>query len=492
MSRVVVVGLDALDAAFIDEWLDELPNLRRIAHGGIHGPVRSIVQPVTPVAWTSAISGRNPGHFGFTDFLYRPEGGYGPFKLVHSGAVTVPTLYDWLAESGLTGLMLGVPVAYPPLRVERGVCVSCFMTPTVESGIVHPPELEPELLDLVGDEYLIDVTADDGESDRFELRRRLLELDRQRFAAALHLARTRPWDLLFLVCMGTDRVGHYFVHDQDELHPSHDPSSPHREAILDHYRACDELLGSLLDELGDDVTVLVLGDHGMQRREGTVHLNQWLCDEGYLRLSAPVDRPTRLADAPVDWSRTRAWAKGYGGQIFLNLRGRDPEGIVEPDEAEALRSELANGLATLRRPDGTPLPVEAYDGPGLYDGPSAGSCPDLCVQFDELRFLTTERVGAERHVETISPDVADQGSHANDGFLALAGPNVPRLGRFDALHLLDVAATLRELLGLPPIELDGYALTRAADDAAKAEQEQPYGSDDERELTQRLEKLYLE
>src|SRR5436309_8835612 len=79
VSRVAVVGLDALDAAWVDEWLDDLPNLRRLVREGIHGPLRSIVQPVTPVAWTSAISGRNPGHFGFTDSLYRPAGGYGPF-----------------------------------------------------------------------------------------------------------------------------------------------------------------------------------------------------------------------------------------------------------------------------------------------------------------------------------------------------------------------------------------------------------------------------
>src|SRR5262245_40003321 len=107
------------------------------------GPLRSIVQPVTPAAWTAAITGRNAGHFGFTDFLYRPRSDYGPPKLVHSGAIQAPTLYDFLRPAGLRLTMVGVPVSYPAIQAEHALCVSCFMAPTLERGITSPADLQP-------------------------------------------------------------------------------------------------------------------------------------------------------------------------------------------------------------------------------------------------------------------------------------------------------------------------------------------------------------
>jgi predicted AlkP superfamily phosphohydrolase/phosphomutase len=219
----------------------------------------------------------------------------------------------------------------------------------------------------------------------------------------------------------------------------------------------------------------------MQRCDGHVFLNEWLLRNGYLCLRQPLDGPTPLARAPVDWRRTRAWARGYGGQVHLNLRGRDPEGCVEPDAADALRREIARGLAEL------PVPVAAFPGDEVFDGPHAGRCPDLCLQFDGLRHLTADRLGVPEVVSPLGPGGADGGSHAPDGFLAMAGAGVPAAGRFDAMHLLDVAPTILDLLGLPEVELDGRAIHRSAGDP-----DNPYSAGDELELTNRLRKLYLE
>jgi predicted AlkP superfamily phosphohydrolase/phosphomutase len=490
MSRVLVVGLDALDPDLVEAWLPDLPNLRRLVRSGIHGRLRSIVQPVTPAAWTSAISGRNPGHFGFTDFLYRTRPGPGPGRLVHSGAILAPTLYDFLRPWGLRLTMVGVPVSYPPVQGEHVTCVSCFMAPSIDRAITSPAELQPEVLAATPAPYLLDVTAEDGLADagRRELAGRLLTYDHQRFDVTRLLAR-RPWDLLFMVCMGTDRVGHYFVRDQDAEHVQHVPGSRCADTMREHYRACDTRLGELLEEVGPDVAVMVLSDHGMQRCDGHVFLNEWLLRNGYLHLERPVDGPTPLAKAAVHWGRTRAWAGGYGGQVHLNLRGRHQDGCVDPVEADGLVREIAQGLSELRRPDGSPLPVVAFPGREVFDGPHADRCPDLCVQFDGLRHLSADRLGAPDVVCRLGADRVDGGSHAADGFLALAGPGVPAAGRFESMHLLDVAPTILDLLGLPERELDGRAIHRtAADDAG----DDPYSGDDELALTNRLRKLYLE
>jgi predicted AlkP superfamily phosphohydrolase/phosphomutase len=486
MTRVLVVGLDALSPDLVERWRPELPNLGRLMHGGLYGPLQSITQPITPAAWTAMISGRNPGHFGFTDFTYRVGNAYTDFRLVHSRVIRVPTLYTLLAEVGRRVLAVGVPISYPPVAISNGVSVSCFMAPSLNKPIVHPPELQAELLAQTISPYVLDTSlADDArEVDRNDLLQRIRAMDRQRFDIAAHLMRRSDWDLLFMVAMGTDRVGHYFMRFLDPAHGRYDPDPRYADAILDHYRYCDERLGELVERAGPDTVVMVVSDHGIQRLDGKVNLNQWLADHGYLCLEQPVDRPTPLSRAPVDWRRTRAWARGWGGQIYLNVQGRELEGCVPPAEVEGLLAELETGLAGLRTAEDRPLAVTTIRRRDAYSGAHAERCPDLFVQFDGLRYLTSDLVG---HASTVTPITGlgvDDASHAPAGFLAMAGPQVPALGRFEALDILDVAPTVLSLLGVTvPADLDGRPVQV---------EDEVYSDEDEAELTSRLRTLYLE
>jgi predicted AlkP superfamily phosphohydrolase/phosphomutase len=486
MTRVLVIGLDALSPDLVARWRAELPNLGRVMQNGIYGPLQSITQPITPAAWTAMISGRNPGHFGFTDFTYRVGNAYTDFRLVHSRVIRVPTLYSLLAAAGRRVLEVGVPISYPPLDLANGVSVSCFMAPSLDKPIVHPPELQAELLGQTSSPYLLDASlADDTrEFDRDDLLARIREMDRQRFDLAGHLMESRDWDLLFMVAMGTDRVGHYFMRFLDPAHGRYDPDPRYADAIRDHYRYCDARIGELVERAGADTVVMVVSDHGIQRLDGKVNLNQWLADRGYLRLEGPLDRPTPLSRAPVDWRRTRAWARGWGGQIYLNVQGREPEGCVSPSEVEGLLAELAAGLSGLTTVDGRPLQVATMRRRDLYSGVHAERCPDLFVQFDGLRYLTSDQVGHAGLLTPVAELGADDASHAPAGFLAMAGPQVPAGGRFEALDILDVAPTVLSLLGVPvPADLDGRPVHV---------EEDVYSAEDEAELTSRLRTLYLE
>jgi predicted AlkP superfamily phosphohydrolase/phosphomutase len=485
MSRVLVVGLDALDPDLVDRWLPLLPNLRRLAEAGISGPLQSVVQPVTPAAWTAMVTGRNQGRFGFTDFLYRPRPGYAS-ELVHSGAVRCPRLWELAAAGSARSLAVGVPVNYPPVPIPGGVSLACFMAPSLRRPIASPPDVQAELLGATSRPYLLDVAVQDGPADRDALAARLIELDRQRFDIAAHLMRTRPWELLFLVCLGTDRVGHYFMRFADPAHRRHPGDSRWAQTMLRHYRYCDERLGELVERAGPDVTTLVVSDHGMQRLDGRVYLNRWLIEHGYLRLAEPPEPGATIRSEKVDWAGTRAWASGYGGQVHVNMRGREPQGAVPAERVGELCREIAEGLGALRAPDGGALPVQAYPGRDLFDGPHAGSCPELCVQFDGLRWLASDRVDAGPVAAPVEAGGVDDGSHAPRGWFALAGPRVPAGGRYDGVHLLDVAPTILDLLGAPAFELDGQPLHRAAEGAS------PYAEEEAVDLTNRLEKLYLQ
>jgi len=489
MTRVLVVGLDGLGPDLVEAWLPELPHLRGLMDRGIHGRLQSVVQPVTPPAWTAMITGRNPGHFGFTDFPYRVGRSYTDFKLVHSRLVRLPTLATVSAAAGRRTMMLGVPISFPPVEVANGVCLSCFMAPSLKSGITQPPELQSEILARTSSPYLLDASLDGAAEpeavDRDDLLRRIRELDRQRFDIAAYLMSGREWDLLFMVCMGTDRVGHYFMRYQDPAHGRHEPGSRFEGAIREHYRYCDRRLGELIEGAGPDTVVLVVSDHGIQRLDGKFNINDWLAEGGYLRLTAPVDVPTPLSRAPVDWAATKAWARGYGGQVYLNVRGREPQGMVRPEDVDALLAELEAGLTGLELPGGGRARVETVRRDGVYDGPHADRCPDLFLQIEGLRYLTSDLVGHGDLFTPVSALGPDDAGHAPAGFCALAGPGVPALGRFAALSLFDVAPTVLDLLQVEaPPGLEGRRIHREEDDV--------YSDEDEAELTSRLRALYLE
>jgi len=486
LTRVLVVGLDGFGAGLAEAYLSDLPNIRALTERGGYGPLESIVQPVTPPAWTSILSGRNPGHFGFTDFTCRSGRGYTEFKLVHSRLVRVPTLYTLLPEAGRRAIMIGVPITYPPVTIRDGVCVSCFMAPSLDRDITQPPELKAELLGKTSSPYLLDVAVEESDSplDRDALVARLREFDRQRFDLAAHLMTTRPWDLLFLVCQGTDRAAHYFMRYEDPAHGRYDPDPRYRHTIRDHYRYCDQRLGELAALAGPDTVIMVVSDHGVQRLDGKVNLNDVLVGGGFLRLGSLPSQPTPLVRADVDWPHTQAWARGYGGQIYLNVKGREPTGCIEPAEAPAVIEGIGKCLAGLKRPSGEPLEVNLVRRDDIYSGPLADTCPDLFVQFDELRYLTSDTVGHSKPVTPVRELGLDDASHATAGFWAMAGPGLPALGRFGAAHVYDVAPTILTLLGLPlPEGLDGRPLL--GDDDV-------YSEEDKDLLTSRLRTLYLE
>jgi predicted AlkP superfamily phosphohydrolase/phosphomutase len=487
MTRVLVVGLDGLDWELVSRWMAELPTLSALAARGAHGPLESIVQPVTPPAWTSMVSGRNPGHFGFTDFTARQPGTYARQRLVHSGMVRVDTIFELADRAGLRTIALSVPVSYPPRPRRHGVVLSCIMAPGPDKLVTQPAALRERLLELIPGPLLFDAALTDRDvaGDRDALLAKITRLDDQRFDIATALAGGPDWDLLFMVCPGTDRVAHYFLHHGDERHAAYQADGRYRDAVLDHYRHCDRRLGELLDAAGPDTVVLVASDHGVQRLDGKLNLNDWLARTGYLELEAEPAGPRRLEAAPVDWAATRAWAHGFGGQIFLNRRGLYPAGWLDEQAAEATIERLTADLAELADDDGRPIEARVLRGDELFDGPFRALCPDLCLRLDGLRLLTRNSVGNQRLVTASGADGdGDVASHTLSGFLSLSGPGVPDAGRCEALGIYDVAPTILELLGVDGQDMPGVSLV--------SELAEAYTGDDQTALSSRLQALYLD
>jgi predicted AlkP superfamily phosphohydrolase/phosphomutase len=328
----------------------------------------------------------------------------------------------------------------------KGVLVSCFLTPSLESRYTYPPALRDEIAEVVG-EYLFDA-KDFRTDDKERLLGQIYEMTDRRFSLAEHLLATRPWDLFAMVEMGPDRMHHAFWKFMDPEHRKHEPGNPFERAILDYHRHVDGLLARLLEHADDDTVVFLLSDHGAKRLDGGIRINEWLRREGLLATLAEPDGVSSLRDVGIDWPRTIAWGEGgYYARLFLNVKGREPEGVVEPEEYEAVRDDLARRIAAIPDDAGNPIPTAVYKPEELYEEPH-GVPPDLIVVFGDLLWRSVGTVGGDEGVQTLENDTGpDDANHAQDGLYVVAGPGIEARGRADA-HLLDIAPTVLDVLGL--------------------------------------------
>ena len=269
---------------------------------------------------------------------------------------------------------------------------------------------------------------------------------------ARRLVRTKPWDLFVMVEMGPDRLHHVFWQFFDPGHPKHVPGSPFETAFQDYYRFLDQEVGALLEVLPDDAVTIVMSDHGARRMEGGVCFNDWLIREGYLALSEEVEAIVPVAKAPIDWSRTVAWGDGgYYGRLFLNVRGREPQGVVDPGRYEEVRDELARRLEAMPGPDGRPLGTRVIKPEDAYPD-VRGVAPDLIVYFGDLDWRSVGTIGNPdvfTHENDTGPDGAN---HDRTGVFAMVGAPGQPAGRVEGLRLVDVGPTILSLYGIEPPE----------------------------------------
>jgi len=450
--RVAVIGLDCAPPQLLFHDLkDEIPNLRKLMESGMHGELESITPPITVPAWACAMTGKTPGQLGIYGFRNRADTTYEGLSIATADAVREPAVWDLLGARGSRSLLIGVPPSYPP-RPVVGWRVSCFLTPPSAKAWTHPTELAAEIEEELGPGgYIFDIP--NFREQGFEaVLRQLYEMTRRRFQLARQLVRTKPWDLFVMVEMGPDRLHHVFWQFFDPGHPKHVPGSPFETAFQDYYRFLDQEVGALLEVLPDDAVTIVMSDHGARRMEGGVCFNDWLIREGYLALSEEVEAIVPVAKAPIDWSRTVAWGDGgYYGRLFLNVRGREPQGVVDPGRYEEVRDELARRLEAMPGPDGRPLGTRVIKPEDAYPD-VRGVAPDLIVYFGDLDWRSVGTIGNPdvfTHENDTGPDGAN---HDRTGVFAMVGAPGQPAGRVEGLRLVDVGPTILSLYGIEPPE----------------------------------------
>jgi predicted AlkP superfamily phosphohydrolase/phosphomutase len=456
--RVLLIGLDCAPPELLfDQLRAELPNLGRLIDRGLWGPLESSIPAITVPAWMTGLTSKDPGQLGIYGFRNRADHSYDKLSLATSQLVREDTVWDILGRAGKRSVVVGVPPAFPP-RSINGSMVGCFLTPSARSQYTYPPSLREEIAGLVG-EYLVDV-PNFRTDDKEYIRRSCHEMTEKRFKVIRHLIQTRDWDLFAFVEIGPDRMHHGFWKDHDPAHPRHDPDSPFRPAIRDYYRMIDREVGSLLDLVGPETAVIVASDHGAKPMDGGICINEWLIRQGLLRLETMPTAVTPWAKLRVDWPRTVAWGDGgHYGRLFMNVRGREPDGTIAAADYERVRDEIAAGLRSIPGPDGRPLGTIVYKPEEIYREVN-GVAPDLIVYFGDLDWRSVGSVG-HGSIYTFENDTGpDEANHTRHGVFILDDGQVPRGGPVPGLRLLDLGPTILDLLGQPiPSDMQGRAIT---------------------------------
>lgn len=479
MHRAVVIGLDGATWSVLDPLLQAgtMPALASLLDRSARGTLRSTVPPYTPPAWTSAVTGVNPGRHGIFGFV---QGRREP-RLAHWGLVRAPALWDHVrALGGRTGLF-HLPLTYPPPRVE-GWAVGAVWMPTSRgvTGFTRPPALEGRIRALVPDYAPVSGVELFEDWRDPALAGRIASTLRQRRTVLADLLDRDPVDLVWAVLEAPDRLHHAYYKYLDPAEPmSATPAAAAvRGAAAEAFAEVDRIVALLDRYAGDDGVALVCSDHGATGWDGSVHGNVLLERAGLLRLRpagrlaatlgagrlGPLARrviPARLTyrarrrvQAMFDPGRTAAYTARLGSQGFsVNLAGREPSGTVPPERFEDVLARLERALRDATTPGGAPLVQAVHRREELYAGPEAGEAPDLVVETAGWRWEVSDAVGDRRLHRDLSG--LPLGCHHPDGILALRAPDVAPAAGIGA-GILDVAPTLLHAAGAPvPEGLDG-------------------------------------
>jgi len=454
--KICVLGLDcaAPEVIFGDE---RLVNLRRLMDMGVYGRLESVIPPITVPAWMCMCTSQDPGSLGVYGFRNRVDHSYEKLGFANSASIKALAMWDQLAREGKRSIIVGVPPNYPPRKIN-GISIGCFLTPdTVKNDFTHPASFKTKIKELVG-EYPVDVK--NFRTDRKDwLKEEIFRMSEKQWKIVHWLLKEHEWDYFHFVDIGLDRMHHGFWNYFDERHVLFEPGNPYRNAIPEYYLWLDQQIGQALELLDQDTVVLVVSDHGAQRLDGGIAINEWLIREGLLVLNEPPTAITSFDKLNVNWSKTRVWSEGgYYARVFFNVQGREPQGVIPAGEYESFQNEMKSRLEALADDKGQPLHSLVFKPKELYKY-VRNVAPDLVVHFGGLYWRSIGSVGhGAIHVQ--ENDTGPDGcNHAQYGVFILAAPNCPLSGEYEGARLLDIAPTLLDLAGYEiPESMQGRSL----------------------------------
>ena len=385
MERLLVIGLDCVPMTLLQRFRAVMPNISALMEEGLYGNMKTCYPPITVPAWAVMATGRQPGEMGIYGFRHRRTGTYNDMYIITSKDLRVEAVWHKLARKGRRSILVSFPPSYPP-PVINGISISDFHTPSTAKNYTFPPWIRSELEKRFG-RFIFDVEF--RVEDRDPLVGKLFEMTEQHFKVVRYLSQ-KKWDLLWYVEIGPDRLHHAFWKFFDPEHPKHVPGNKYEDIAERYYRMLDEKVGELLSSL--KVPVLIVSDHGAKPMHGAFVINEWLADNGYLKFEMPEEKRD-ISEVKVDWDHTVAWGwGGYYSRIFINLKGREPNGKVSPEDYDSVVEQIRDDLSKVSTPDGRTMRNIVHRPHEVYRE-VRGDYPDLMLYVDDLNWRAAGTVG---------------------------------------------------------------------------------------------------
>jgi len=497
LARVVVLGLDGAEPSLIEKWRDELPNFREIMERGVYGRLKSVIPPLSCPAWNCMLTGKNPGKIGVFGFLnpYFVDGKV-RFKSPSSQYLRTPI---WRLISRRRRICLfNVPTTYPPKRIN-GVMVSGILTPTSAKNYTYPPRFAEVLDEVTGGYEKVPPPVELLSSGRDRFLRALDQHFMKKVKALKYLLELEEWDFFMGVLHPLDAVQHYFWHFMDVDHPlyNREEAKEYGDVIKNWYKKADALIGDILKIIGDDVYLILVSDHGHGPSYYNLYINDWLYEEGYLKLAGekrvklePLIRALKgflIKSLPdswiksisgilprfivnkigeyslerlgfeemlqlIDWANTRVYALGELGAGRLYIPG------IAREKREEIIARLTKDLQSfcslkLEEKLGCRLDLRVFKKEDIYWGPYVNEAPDAVVLCEKTTIDNRLKFGKD-----ILALANRTGEHQINGIFMATGPEITKEIIHD-ISILDILPTVLTLLEEPkPTDLDGKAI----------------------------------
>lgn len=515
-EKIVVIALDGATFDLLDPMVKEgeLPNLAGMIEKGVRGRLISAFPPVTPTAWASFATGKNPGKHGIMDFVIPRKDSYRR-TIVNATNIKGKTLWSILSEAGKRVGVIHVPMlTHPPQRVNGFIVSGHPFSPSV---LTYPPGLKREILnkipgykriytDIRLSKYVPGTEGSYLESIHYALKK-VAEV-------TFYLMENYEWDFFITQFFFGDQVQHFFWKYIDPEHPLYDQNGAKKygKAILKYYQEVDAVISGILREIDKYTTVIIMSDHGFGPLYKEVYINQWLRNIGLLelkerskaksgkvlsRLGLTREKIITLAEKhsllrfltevippkltraiykklpahthptlqDVDYSQTKAYSYGSIGQIFINLKGRDPEGIVEPGEYEELRDYIIDQLYKLKDPEsGKRIVDQVFKKEEIYRGQHLNRAGDLLFVMKGFSYIAPFHISLHTEFGPTPDSLTGTPGfltswHRMDGILIMVGPQLRKSLKIENARIIDLAPTILHISGIPiPTDMDGRVL----------------------------------
>lgn len=526
MSKVkfFVLGLDGATFDIVKPMVDDgrLPYFSKIMSDGVWGKLQSTILPITAPAWSSFMTGKNPGKHGVFGFFEAREDSY-ETNFVTGSSIKTEKVWDYFDKDKKIAL-IDIPLTYPPVENINGCMISGMPVPSQESIFTYPPELHTELVSEIGN-YMIDneLSAKTRASKTLDSLRLLYDYTKMRIDAMHYLINKKgPFDFFMLVLRGTDFVQHAaFKYHDNEYTVKHDHEyKKYGQMICQFYEKIDKYLGEVLEIIGDDGTLFIMSDHGAGPLKRLFYINRWLKKEGYLSLNKNAKfiktsfetrtkkvsdvfnkfgvpfmnnlipgfiKTTRLPyilpvkkhpSVFVDWKNTKAFANltWTDGLIKINLEGRQPDGSVTKEQYDAICDEVINKLKALVDPLTNEKVMDGvYKRQEIYHGPYLDTAPDIIAVTKNVEYSYRVDVFGDNIFET--PEDPTPANHRMDGVFMSIGPNIKKGENISRRHIMDIAPTILYLMREKiPEDMDGEIIKSAVDNDFLEKNTPSYGN----------------